>query len=103
MQVMGEVVELPMAVVQVTIDGSATSEMTRVVGVGNGKALQDSNVWFDQIAPGSFRRSPNGVDAQAAHQSEKTRMIMNVVQVAQNEADLLSRIAPPKPAEGFRD
>jgi len=100
---MGEVVELPMAVVQVTIDASATYEMTRVVGVGDGKALQDSKLWFDQIAPGSFRRSPNGVDAQAAQQSEKTRMIMNVVQVVQNDAELLSRIAPPKTAEGFRD
>jgi len=49
--------------------------MTRVVGVGDGKTLQDSKLCFDQIEPGSFRRSPNGVDAQAAQQSKKTRMI----------------------------
>lgn len=100
---MVEVVELPMSVAQVTIDASATYEMTRVVGVGNGKALQDSKLSFDQIEPGSFRRSPNGVDVQAAQQSEKTRMIMNVVQVVQNDEELFSRIAPPKTAEGFGD
>src|SRR4029077_15426968 len=77
--------------------------MTRVVGVGNGKALQDSELSFDQIEPGSSRRSPNGMDAQAAQQSEKTRMIMNVVQVVQNDEELFSRIAPPKTAEGFGD
>ena len=48
---MVEVVELPMSVAQVTIDASATYEMTRVVGVGNGKALQDSKLSFDQIEP----------------------------------------------------
>jgi hypothetical protein len=100
---MVEVVELLMPVAQVAIDASATYEMTRVVGVGDGKPLQDSKLCFDQVEPGSFRRSPNGMDAQAAQQSEKTRMIMNVVQVVQNDEELLSPIAPPKTAEGFRD
>src|SRR5579863_5290310 len=103
MQEMVEVVELPMSVAQVAIDASATYDMARVVGVGDGKTLQDSKLCFDQIEPGSFCRSPNGVDAQAVQQSEKTRMIVNIVQVVQNDEELLSRIAPPKTAEGFRD
>src|SRR5579864_414278 len=103
MQRVVEVVELSMPVAQVAIDASATYEMTWVVGVGDGKALQDSKLGFAQIEPGSFRRSPDGVDAQAAQQSKKTRMVMNIVQVVQNDEELLARIAPPQTAEGLRD
>ncbi len=50
---MAELDELAMAVTQVAIDASATYEVTRVVLVGDGKALQDSNPCFDQVEPGS--------------------------------------------------
>jgi len=63
-----EIVEPAMSAAQVALDGSATYEMTRVVGVGDAKALQDSELCFDQIEPGSLRGSPNRADAQATQQ-----------------------------------
>jgi hypothetical protein len=100
---MVEVVEFPMAVMEVAIDPPATYGMTRVVGVGYGKALEDAKLGFDQVEPRSFRRSPNRMDAQAPQQRQEARMIVDVVQVIQNDEELFSPIAPPETAESFRD
>lgn len=47
MNEMVEVVELVMSGVQAAVDALATYEMSWAVGVGDGKALQDSELCFD--------------------------------------------------------
>ncbi len=65
-QGMLEVTEFCMAVAQVAVDAPTTRGVGAVIGVAEGESLQDSELRFDQVDPGSFRGSPDGVDAQAA-------------------------------------
>jgi len=61
-----EVLEFGMTVVEVSVDASASHGVGRVIGVSEGESLEDSELRFDQVDPGSFRGGPDGVDAQVA-------------------------------------
>ena len=43
------------------------------------------------------------MNVQAMQQGQKTRMVMDIVQIVQNHEQPLTRIAAPQPDEGLRD
>jgi hypothetical protein len=46
------------AVAEIGVDASTPSHEGGVVGMGQGEAFQDSELRFDQVEPGGFRRRP---------------------------------------------
>jgi hypothetical protein len=97
------VLEFSMAVTQISVNALPASGVGRIAGVRHCESLQDSKLRFDQVDPGSFRGSPHRVDAQAAQQGQEARVVLDIVQVAQNHEQPLVGIAPPEPAESFGD
>jgi|HubBroStandDraft_6_1064221.scaffolds.fasta_scaffold4360775_1 hypothetical protein len=56
---MAKVVELPMSVTEVAVDAPATYEVSGVVGVADGKALQDSELCFERPDEFFYGQSPD--------------------------------------------
>src|SRR6266508_3759674 len=50
--------DFSVAVVQVTIDAAAPDDVRWIVGVGDGEALEDSELGFDQVEPRALGGSP---------------------------------------------
>jgi hypothetical protein len=94
-----EVVEFSMTVAQVAVDASASCGVGQVIGMGEGEALEDSELGFDQVDPGSVGGRVDGVNVQAPQQGEKTRVVMDIVQVVQNHGQTLA----PESPERFRN
>jgi hypothetical protein len=98
-----EITKLAMAVVQVAIDAASAGGVARIIRVRDRESFQDSELRFDQVQPRRFRGSPHGVNAQTAQQGQKTRMVMDIVQVVQNHEQPPAGIASPQPNEGLRN
>ena len=54
---MVDVAELAMAVVEIAVDAAVAVLVAGVVGVGEGKAVQDPELGFDKVQPGSLGRA----------------------------------------------
>ena len=79
---MVEIVKFAVSVVQVAVDAPAACGVGRIVGVCHGKSLRDSKLRFDQVDPGRFRGGPHGMNVQAAQQSQKTRVVMDMCKMS---------------------
>jgi len=98
---MGGRPDLAIPVSQVSVDPTATLDMLGIVGVPQGKALQDAELRFDQVQPRGFGRRPDRMDAQALERREQPRVIVDVVEVVQNHEQTRARVASPQPLEGL--
>ena len=63
---MTEVGEFVVAVSEIGVDASTPSHVGGVVGIGQGEAFQESELRFDQVEPGSFRRCPYGPNVESS-------------------------------------
>ena len=92
-----------MAIAEISIDAATPGRMAGIMRIGQGKRLQNTELRFDQVESGGFRRCPDGLDPQSPQQSKETRMIVDVVQVVQNYEKPPSRIATAQVTESFAD
>jgi hypothetical protein len=74
------------------VDAATPSHVGGVAGIGQGEAFQESELYFDQVEPGGFRRRPDRPNVESSKQGKEARMIVDVVQVVQNHKLLLARI-----------
>src|SRR5579859_618410 len=77
--------------------------MGGIIGIGQGETFQDSELRFDQVEPGGFRRRPDRPNAEPSKQGEEAGMVVDVVQVVQNHEQSLARITAAEVADGFAD
>jgi hypothetical protein len=100
---MTQVGELTVAVAEVGVNAATPGHVGGVVGIGQGKAFQDSELRFDRVEPGGFRGRPDRDSVQSSQQGEEPGVIVDVVQVVQNHEQSLARITSAEVAEGFAD
>jgi hypothetical protein len=55
--------------------------MSGIVSIGQGEAFEDSELRFDEIAPGSFRGCTNGLDPEPPQEDQEAGMIVDVAQI----------------------
>src|SRR5215470_2498896 len=75
--------------------------MAGIIGVRQGEALEDAELRLNQIEPGGFRGRPDGLDAEPPQESQKTGMVVDVVQIVENHEKPLSRIATAQATKSF--
>ena len=92
-----------MAIAEISIDAATPGRMAGIMRIGQGKRLQNTELRFDQVESGGFRRCPDGLDPQSPQQSKETRMIVDVAQIVQNHKKPLSWIATAQTTKGFAD
>jgi hypothetical protein len=73
--------EFAVSVAEISVDAATPGHMSGVVGIGQCETLQDSELRFDQVEPGSFRGCPNGL-AETPQQRKEAGMIVDVVQMS---------------------
>jgi hypothetical protein len=54
------------AVAEIGVNAATPSYVGGVVGIGQGEAFQDSELRFDQVEPGGFRRCPDGPNVESS-------------------------------------
>ena len=92
-----------MAIAEISIDAATPGRMAGIMRIGQGKTLQNTELRFDQVESGGFRRCPDGLDPQSPQQSKETRMIVDVAQIVQNHKKPLSWIATAQATKSFAD
>lgn len=92
-----------MTVAEVAVNATAPDDVVEIVGVGEGEALEDTEVGFDEVEPGRFGRSEDGADAKPAQESQEARVIVDVVEVVHDHEQTLAGVTGAKPAEGVEE
>lgn len=87
------------AIADVAADAGTAYGMRGVVRVGNGEALGDAELGFDQIEPGGIGRRVDGDDPQLAEEREEAGVIVDVWEVVENDVQATPRIADAQPLE----
>ena len=90
-----------MSVAEISIDASTPGRMAGIIGVRQGEAFEDAELRFNQIEPGGFRGRPDGLDVEPPQESQKTGMVVDVVQIVQNHEKPLSRITTAQATKSF--
>jgi hypothetical protein len=90
-----------MTVAQISVDTSAASGVCKIIGLRYRESLQHSKLGFDQVDPGSFGGCPVGMDARATQQGQKTRLVIDFVEVVRNHEQPPARVASREPKESF--
>jgi hypothetical protein len=88
---------------EVTIDATAPDDVVEIVGVGEGEALEDSEVGFDEVEPGGFGRGEDGADTKPAQKRQEARVIVDVVEVVHDHEQTLAGVTGAEPAEGVEE
>jgi len=91
------------AVSKVAIDSAAPKQVICIVGVGKGELLQDTELGFDEVQPGRLGRRPNRLNVELLQQGQKSRMVVNVVEVVQNDEELAMGVTPAELLERLAD
>jgi hypothetical protein len=88
-----------MAVLEIGSDSVLALLVAGIIGVGDRESLEGSKLGLDEVEPGSLRRSPNRMDVQPPEQAQKSRMIVDKVQVVEHDEQLSAGIAAPQTTE----
>ena len=95
-----QVGEFAVSIAEISINAATPDRMAGIIGVRQGEAFEDAELRFNQIEPGGFRGRPDGLDAEPPQESQKTEMVVDVVQIVQNHEKPFSRIATAQAAIG---
>lgn len=92
----------PVPVADVAGDADAASVVGRVVGIGQGKALRDPKLRFDEVQPGGLGRGIDRRDPEVAQEPQETGVVVHVGEVVENHVEATPGVAGPEAAEGAR-
>src|SRR3972149_8411069 len=95
--------ELAVTIAQIAVDATASDRVAGVVGVGQGEALERTEMSLDEVEPGGVGRRPHRGYAKPLEQREEARVIVGLMQVIHDDVELLPRIATAQPLEGFEE
>jgi hypothetical protein len=88
------------AVAKVPIHTSASLHVFGVVASSENETTHDSKVRLDDVEPGGFGWSPDGMDAEFLEQSEEAWIVVSSAQIVQDDEEPLVRIALSESVKG---